>query len=762
MTKRKTVVIRRRSNKTKRSIRTRFRRLVAVPSAVLLTLWLVGSVYTGLSAFAVWAVATAVQQADLPAVQSLTALQAERRDTMRAFSRPGESAALAAQRIRTDAALPALRAQLAYAASNAPQAIKDQAARFAGLLDQLQAHRGEVTAGASAKDEVFAYYNAVMDAGADLFETQARAVSDAVAGQQGITATELFRDADRMSRAASLGETALATGWTPGDHLTFAGLVGGYHTSLQASVPFAQPDVRSSYQQLAAAPEYDQLVSAENQLVEQPPTGRPAVAVTEQQWQTATGEVAGRLLGLATQEAADGAAHGVSYATTGLLQAALVDGVALLVIGTSVVLVWRHSRRLGNRLEDLRDESLDMAAQLPRLVERLRDGESVDVDTTTPQGRDSDEIEQVALAIRKFVHQALQATKGEWHARQGARKVFVGMGRRQAWLMKPLHRLISEAQHAEHDPAQLQRLYEADHLITRARRNTDNLLVLAGQRPGRHWTAPVNLYDLLAGAVGEIERYRRVDITHVPDNLALVGHAVGDTSHLLAELIDNATHFSQENTRVKVWVEHAEHGAIVEIEDSGIGMKREKRAWADGVMASPPEFDQLVHDGDAAEQLGLFTAAHLARAHDIRVGFTISTATGTRVSVHLPQALLVSVVDKRSHGRPLTRMRGELSVNGSINGAAAAALDGPPVDPRPSAVAARGNQETSSSVADKLTAIDPPSAGRTSLGPKRVPGANLPAGDLSSHRDADAVADPTRVLGFFLPHNNNARINGTD
>ena len=42
----------------------------------------------------------------------------------------------------------------------------------------------------------------------------------------------------------------------------------------------------------------------------------------------------------------------------------------------------------------------------------------------------------------------------------------------------------------EDDPDQLANLFAMDHLVTRMRRNSENLLVLAGEEPVRKWSSP--------------------------------------------------------------------------------------------------------------------------------------------------------------------------------------------------------------------------------------------------------------------------------
>src|SRR5690606_28691261 len=111
--------------------------------------------------------------------------------------------------------------------------------------------------------------------------------------------------------------------------------------------------------------------------------------------------------------------------------------------------------------------------------------------------------------------------------------------------------LISELESHEADPDQLSSLFKLDHLATRMRRNGENLLVLAGEEPGRRWDQPVPLVDVLRAASSEVERYDRIELTGVPET-DIHGTAVTDLVHLLAELLENATSFSAPHSKVQV------------------------------------------------------------------------------------------------------------------------------------------------------------------------------------------------------------------
>src|SRR5690606_30993975 len=151
--------------------------------------------------------------------------------------------------------------------------------------------------------------------------------------------------------------------------------------------------------------------------------------------------------------------------------------------------------------------------------------------------------------------------------------------------------------------------------------------------PGRGWRNPVPIVDVLRGAVSEVEDYARVSIRPMPE-IALVGRAVGDVIHLLAELIENATSFSPPHTRVNVGGEQVSHGFAVEIEDRGLGMPPEAMAEFNARLTDPPEFDPA-----NSAQLGLFVVARLAARHGVRVQLRSSPYGGVTAVALIPDEL---------------------------------------------------------------------------------------------------------------------------
>ena len=81
------------------------------------------------------------------------------------------------------------------------------------------------------------------------------------------------------------------------------------------------------------------------------------------------------------------------------------------------------------------------------------------------------------------------------------------------------------------------------------RRNSDNLLILAGNDNRRGRPAPILLGDAMRAAISEVEDYQRVRVGAVPP-VTLTATAGRDLVHVLAELLDNSLHFSPPDSAV--------------------------------------------------------------------------------------------------------------------------------------------------------------------------------------------------------------------
>ena len=147
------------------------------------------------------------------------------------------------------------------------------------------------------------------------------------------------------------------------------------------------------------------------------------------------------------------------------------------------------------------------------------------------------------------------------------------------------------------------------------------------------------MVDVLRGALAEVEDYTRVTVVPVAP-ASLLGRAVGDVIHLLAELIENAVSFSPPQTAVRVGGSVVGNGFAIEIEDRGLGMTPQEREAANEQLRNPPEFKLT-----STARLGLYVVGKLAERHGIRVRLTESPYGGTTAIVLLPSTLIADEPD---------------------------------------------------------------------------------------------------------------------
>src|SRR5258708_4707209 len=167
--------------------------------------------------------------------------------------------------------------------------------------------------------------------------------------------------------------------------------------------------------------------------------------------------------------------------------------------------------------------------------------------------------------------------------------MFTPLSRRSVPLIDRLARMIDSLEQNEDDPDRLSSLFSMDHLVTRMRRNSENLLVLAGEEPARTWSEPVPLTDVARAAMSEIEQYTRVVLDIQPE-VAVSGQAATDVVHLLAEVIENATMFSSPDTSVRVSANEFDSGGVLlEIRDAGVGVPEARLAEINLRLDTPPE-----------------------------------------------------------------------------------------------------------------------------------------------------------------------------
>ncbi len=236
---------------------------------------------------------------------------------------------------------------------------------------------------------------------------------------------------------------------------------------------------------------------------------------------------------------------------------------------------WLPTVKGSEALRTLRDTAQDVARrQLPELIKLLSqtNPQDVDLSVTSVGTFSNEEINQVARAFDDVHREAVRLAAEQALLRGNVNAMFTNLSRRSQRLIQRQLSLISELESREADPDLRDALFKLDHLATRMRRNGENLLVLAGEEPGRRWTRPVPLVNVLRAAASEVEQYERIELASVPTT-EVAYRVVNDLVHLLAELLENATSFSPPQTKVKVTGHALPDGRmLIEIHDTGIGL----------------------------------------------------------------------------------------------------------------------------------------------------------------------------------------------
>ena len=316
-----------------------------------------------------------------------------------------------------------------------------------------------------------------------------------------------------------------------------------------------------------------------------------------------------------------------------LITAVLTVVVLLIVLIATLVV----ARSLVLPLRRLRAGALDIATvQLPERVRQLADAPdpTTSLEVAPIDVPSADEIGQVARAFDQVHSEAVRLAGNEAILRSSFNAMFVNLSRRSQSLIERLARTIDSLEQNEEDPDRLSYLFAMDHLVTRMRRNSENLLLLAGHDSARKWSEPVALADVARAATSEIEQYARVSLSIQP-GVAISGQAVSDIVRLLAEIIENATIFSPKDTQVRVSAQELTSGGLlIEVSDSGVGISEARLAEMNLRLINPPVIDVSV-----SKHMGLFAVARLAERHGVRVRLRAGSSQGLTALVWLPDGL---------------------------------------------------------------------------------------------------------------------------
>jgi signal transduction histidine kinase len=566
--------------------------------------------------------------------------------------------AMIAQRARVTQELRDFRAEAAALDLDgfAPQ-LRQQLQAARTQLDELGNQRAAIEAReATSADEVFEYFTTTIGHLPDVEAAVAAETDDSEVLRAASAFTALARAKEAASKERDLVHAVLPAGrFTPQQYEQLVTAIGSGDTWVSRFNSSASGPQRTFYQRTVAGPDIEQARRLRNALLRSSaggqisldPSGGGAAASgagakelagsDAKNWYSVMTAKVDLLRQVESKLAADLAAASAASRSSGSRQAAVSVAVLLVALVLTVGISLLIARSMVGPLRRLRRTAIDVAERrLPGVVDRLQGGERVDVAAeTAPVGITSrDEIGQVAEAFNSVHRVAVQVATEQAALRKSVGDTFLNLARRSQALIHRQLKLIDRLERKTTDPDELGELFHLDHLATRMRRNAEDLIVLSGAKPARRWGKPVLLNDVIRGAIAEVEDYTRVDLLPA-SGVALVGQAVGDVIHLLAELIENATSFSPPHTKVHVAGQQAATGFVVEIEDRGIGMSDDELAEANERLASPPTMDLAL-----SQRLGLFVVGRLAEHHGIKVQLRHSWYGGVAALVWLPDALI--------------------------------------------------------------------------------------------------------------------------
>ncbi|MFD0742179.1 nitrate- and nitrite sensing domain-containing protein [Phytohabitans flavus] len=507
-----------------------------------------------------------------------------------------------------------------------------------GRLDELTAGRQAVDAG-SGVDRVRAgaTFTEAIDSLYRIYDSMAT-LDDKALAKDVRTLIGLGRAREVLAQEDALIAGVLAAGrFTTAEHEAFTQLVGAHRYQAELMAAELPASDRLRYDEMTGGVGYAGLSSLEERLIR---AGRSADGppVDLSSWTAASTPVLAQYQDVVLTGGDAVLDRAVPSVIGVVVRLILAGGLGLLAVIASIVMSITTARALVRQLELLRNAAWDLAnTRLPSVVDRLREGEKVDVATEAPPLTfGNDEIGQVGQAINAVQETAIRAAVDQAELRHGVRDLFLGLARRNQALVHRQLKVLDEIERRETDAHELADLFKVDHLATRMRRNAENLIVLSGAVPGRRWRSPVPFVDVVRGAVAEVEDYTRVSVLPI-DPASLSGRAVSDVIHLLAELIENAASFSPPYTMVNVGGQKVANGFVVEIEDRGLGMSEEELSAANELVSNPPEFNL-----SSTARLGLYVVGRLAERHGIDVRLRRSPYGGTMAIVLVPSTLVVS------------------------------------------------------------------------------------------------------------------------
>ncbi|NYE39671.1 sensor histidine kinase [Streptomyces fulvorobeus] len=651
-----------------KSIRRKIVALLMVPLVSLTGLWVFATYITGREAGELMGAGSIMEKVGRPLEDTVRAVQSERRQTMVFLADPRASDALPLllrQRAATDRVVAGVRENARQ--KDVRDALRPDAESrldsILGAVDGLDALRLSVERRTIDRDRALDFYNRLVDP-CYRFLNGLHTMENVSMDKQVRALIGLSRAREMLSREDALIASGLIAGRIDAGELRAASdLIAGRKVLYEVNLELLPASERRRMEHYWGSPDTEPLRDAEKALIGAGPINRPG-SVDAERWQEVAEPVLSRLANDATemtnrfQDRAEPAGYRV------LIQAGIAGVLGFLALLVSVFVSVRVGRELVRDLSRLRKDAHEVSGvRLPSVMRRLAAGEQVDVETEAPHLQyERDEIGQVGQALNTLQRAAVEAAVKQADMRRGVSEVFVNLARRNQVLLHRQLTLLDAMERRTENSDELADLFRLDHLTTRMRRHAEGLVILSGAAPSRQWRKPIQLMDVVRAAVAEVEDYERIEVRRLP-RIGVGGPAVADLTHLIAELLENATVFSPPHTAVQVHGERVANGFTLEIHDRGLGMAPEILLDANLRLAETPDFE--LSDTD---RLGLFVVSRLAQRQNVRVSLQRSPYGGTTAVVFIPAALLTDAPETHGTGFRLDR-RAERAIGAGRQGA---------------------------------------------------------------------------------------------
>ncbi|MCT9083604.1 nitrate- and nitrite sensing domain-containing protein [Streptomyces fulvoviolaceus] len=673
-----------------KSIRRKIVALLLVPLVSLVAVWGFATALTGREVAQLFQVSAVVEKLGYPTEDTVRVLQQERRQTLVYLADPRASDALSALRSTRDATDEAIvkvrkNAQNPDVRDGLDPDDDERLTAVLDAFDGIDSLRRTVEEGTVSRAAALNLYNRLVDPCYALLATL-DGVDSVQLDKQARALVNLTRARELLSREDALLGSALVVGKLSREEIRdVSDLVAQRTMMYDISLPVLPPSERERFQSFWKNAGTAPLRSAEQAVVNTDPG--TSGTVSAKSWDAAAGSVLDELATLDDQAGDRYQDRVRPDAMNVIVKAAVVGVLGLAALLFSLFLSVRVGRALIRDLRQLRLDAHEASGvRLPSVMRRLSVGEQVDVETEVPRLEfDRNEIGEVGQALNTLQRAAVEAAVKQAELRDGVSEVFVNLARRSQVLLHKQLTLLDTMERRTEDTDELADLFRLDHLTTRMRRHAEGLVILSGAAPSRQWRKPVQLMDVVRAAVAEVEDYERIEVRRLP-RVAVTGPAVADLTHLVAELLENATVFSPPHTAVQVVGERVANGFTLEIHDRGLGMAADALLDANLRLAETPEFE--LSDTD---RLGLFVVSRLAQRQNVRVSLQPSPYGGTTAVVFIPDSLLTDdIPDTNGIGfrldRPQPSKEAELEearraalsqIPAQLPGLPAALLDGP-------------------------------------------------------------------------------------